>query len=56
MHHTMSELVLTTPKSTKSFDHLDHLQLTLLNWDTKSVMAINKSLKVFRLKAAILGL
>ena len=24
---------------------LDHLQLTLLNWETKSVMALNKKLK-----------
>ena len=24
----------------------DHLQLTLLNWDTESVLALNKKLKV----------
>ena len=24
----------------------DHVQLTLLNWDTKSVLALNKKLKV----------
>ena len=30
----------------------DHVQLTLLNWDTESVLALNKKLKVNRPKSS----
>ena len=48
MYHVSDLRFKTIPSYCRliAFMGSDHLQLTLLNWDTKSVLALNKKLKV----------